>query len=78
MNGVAETSGALAYFGYAYYVENKDRLKLVAIDSGRGCVDERADSYRVGRSSHSFRHPGGALTGLHRAGSFGASGRKAR
>lgn len=36
--GVAADKGALGYFGYAYYVENQKRLKLVAIDSGKGCV----------------------------------------
>jgi DNA-binding transcriptional regulator YiaG len=34
---VADTN-ALGYFGYAYYLANKDRLKTVAIDSGHGCV----------------------------------------
>ncbi|MGD2215713.1 MAG: hypothetical protein PVJ64_03110, partial [Gemmatimonadales bacterium] len=29
---------ALGYFGYAYYVENAERLKLVAIDDGDGCM----------------------------------------
>jgi phosphate transport system substrate-binding protein len=29
----------LGYFGYAYYAENKDRLKLVGVDAGDGnCV----------------------------------------
>jgi len=28
----------LGYFGYAYYAENKDRLKLVSIDAGKGPV----------------------------------------
>jgi len=32
--GVASSRYALGYFGYAYYVKNKDRLKLVAIDDG--------------------------------------------
>jgi phosphate transport system substrate-binding protein len=36
--GVVADKGALGYFGYAYYVENQKRLKLVAIDSGKGCV----------------------------------------
>ena len=30
--------GQMGYFGYAYYIENKDKLKLVAVDSGSGCV----------------------------------------
>ncbi|NEO47035.1 MAG: phosphate-binding protein, partial [Moorea sp. SIO4A3] len=27
-----------AFFGYAYYEENKDKLKLLEIDGGSGCV----------------------------------------
>jgi phosphate transport system substrate-binding protein len=38
VNGVASDPNALAYFGYAYYAANRDRLKLVAIDGGSGCV----------------------------------------
>jgi phosphate transport system substrate-binding protein len=38
VQGVSGDKGALGYFGYAYYIENKDKLKLVAVDSGNGCV----------------------------------------
>ena len=38
VTGIAGDRGALGYFGYAYYAENADRLKLVAIDGGDGCV----------------------------------------
>lgn len=38
VQGVASNPNALGYFGYAYYIANKDKLKLVAIDSGYGCV----------------------------------------
>jgi len=38
VQGIAGDPNALGYFGYAYYVENKDKLKLVAIDSGSGPV----------------------------------------
>jgi phosphate transport system substrate-binding protein len=34
VQGVVSDEGALGYFGYAYYEENRDRLKLVAIDDG--------------------------------------------
>jgi phosphate transport system substrate-binding protein len=37
-NAVATDPDALGYFGYAYYVANRDRLKPVAVDSDRGCV----------------------------------------
>ncbi len=38
VTGIAGDRGALGYFGYAYYAENADRLKLVAIDGGNGCI----------------------------------------
>ncbi|MCA9234779.1 MAG: PstS family phosphate ABC transporter substrate-binding protein [Planctomycetales bacterium] len=38
VRGVAGEKGGLGYFGYAYYAENKDKLKLVAVDSGAGPV----------------------------------------
>jgi phosphate transport system substrate-binding protein len=38
VTGVAGEKYALGYFGYAYYVENKDKVKIVPIDSGTGPV----------------------------------------
>jgi phosphate transport system substrate-binding protein len=38
VNGVSGDRGGLAYFGYSYYVENKSRLKLVAVNGGSGCT----------------------------------------
>ncbi|MEK7282110.1 MAG: PstS family phosphate ABC transporter substrate-binding protein [Chloroflexota bacterium] len=38
VQGIAGDPNALGYLGYAYYVENKDKLKLVAIDGGNGPV----------------------------------------
>jgi phosphate transport system substrate-binding protein len=38
VTGVEGDKNALAYFGYAYYVENEGRLKAVEIDGGDGCV----------------------------------------
>ncbi len=38
VTGIAGDKNALGYFGFAYYEENKDKLKLVGIDSGAGCV----------------------------------------
>ena len=35
VHGVSTDEGALGYFGYAYYAENKDKLKLVPIDDGK-------------------------------------------
>ena len=36
--GVESDPNALGYFGFAYYKANIDKLKLVAIDSGHGCI----------------------------------------
>jgi len=38
VQGVSQDQGGLGYFGYAYYEQNKDKLKLVEIDGGKGCV----------------------------------------
>lgn len=38
VQGVSSDKGALGYFGLAYYLENKSKLKLVGIDNGSGPV----------------------------------------
>ncbi|MDI9888535.1 PstS family phosphate ABC transporter substrate-binding protein [Streptomyces sp. HNM0645] len=38
VQGVSGSKGGLGYFGLSYYEENKDRLKLLKIDGGNGCV----------------------------------------
>jgi phosphate transport system substrate-binding protein len=38
VNGIAGNKNALGYFGYAYYAENKGKLKAVQVDRGKGCV----------------------------------------
>ena len=39
VQGVAGDEGGLGFFGYAYYEENKDQLKVLEIDDGAGnCV----------------------------------------
>ena len=38
VQGVEGDPGALGYFGFAYYEENADRLKLLGVDGGTGCV----------------------------------------
>jgi len=35
---ISTNPNGLGYFGYAYYLANRDKLKLVAVDSGYGCV----------------------------------------
>ena len=48
VQGIGGDRNALGYFGYAYYAENKDKLKLVAIDAGEGCVAPTADTIASG------------------------------
>jgi phosphate transport system substrate-binding protein len=38
VRGVAGERGALGYFGLSYYLENSNRLRVVAVNSGGGCV----------------------------------------
>jgi phosphate transport system substrate-binding protein len=38
VQGVAGERGGMGYFGLSYYLENKNRLKLLAVDGGNGCV----------------------------------------
>lgn len=38
VQGIAGDENALGFFGYAYYVENRSRLKVVPIDAGNGSV----------------------------------------
>jgi phosphate transport system substrate-binding protein len=38
VQGVAGNKNAIAYFGYAYYVENQEMLKVVPIDNGNGPI----------------------------------------
>ena len=39
VTGVAGNTHAISFFGYAYYVENTDKLRAVAVDGGAGCVE---------------------------------------
>ncbi|TWT89883.1 Phosphate-binding protein PstS precursor [Pseudobythopirellula maris] len=39
VTGISEDKYALGYFGFAYYIENKEKLKLLSVDDGDGnCV----------------------------------------
>lgn len=38
VQGIATDKGALGFFGYSYYAENKDKLKIVPIDTRKGPV----------------------------------------
>lgn len=48
VQGVANDKNALGYFGFAYYAENPNRLKAVAIDGGKGPVMPSAKTVEDG------------------------------
>ncbi|OLO40560.1 phosphate-binding protein [Alkalihalophilus pseudofirmus] len=48
VNGVAGNPYGIAYFGYAYYEENQDKLKIVPVDNGDGPVEPTIDTINDG------------------------------
>jgi phosphate transport system substrate-binding protein len=38
VTGVSGDANAIGFFGYAYFVENQDKLKALEVDGGSGCV----------------------------------------
>lgn len=46
--GVANDVGAMGYFGFAYYVENTDRVKALEIDDGDGCTAPTMETIESG------------------------------
>lgn len=38
VDGISKDPNALGYFGYAYYEKHQDKLKVLAIDNGKGAV----------------------------------------
>ncbi len=48
VQGVAGESGGLGYFGHSYYEQNKDKLNLVKVDGGDGCVEPTTDTIQSG------------------------------
>jgi len=48
VQGISGDRGALGYFGFAYYIENRKKLKAVAIDGGKGPVSPTPESVENG------------------------------
>ena len=48
VQGVAGDRASLAYFGLAYVEENADRLKVLGVDSGDGCVKPTRETVQTG------------------------------
>ena len=48
VQGVSGDKYSVGYFGYAYYAENKDKVKVVPIDGGNGCITPTDDAINNG------------------------------
>jgi phosphate transport system substrate-binding protein len=48
VQGVAGDKNGIAFFGLAYYEENKEKLKLVAVDNGKGAVIPSIETVKNG------------------------------
>lgn len=51
VQGVEGDKNAIGYFGFAYYEENKDKLKIVPIDNGKGPVTPSVETIKSGEYS---------------------------
>jgi phosphate transport system substrate-binding protein len=48
VQGVSGDKGGLGYFGFSYYEDNADKLNLVKVDGGDGCVAPSKESVQDG------------------------------
>ena len=48
VEGVAGDQDGLGYFGFSYYEQNQDKLNLVSVDSGKGCVAPSVETIQSG------------------------------
>jgi phosphate transport system substrate-binding protein len=48
VQGVAGGKGNIGYFGLSYALENEDKVKTVAVDSGDGCVEPTNETVQDG------------------------------
>jgi len=46
--GVSGEEGGLGYFGYAYYEQNKTKIKALSIDNGKGAIEPSPETIRDG------------------------------
>jgi len=49
VRGVSGERGGMGYFGLSYYTENKSRLKVLAVNSGSGCVKPSIQTVQNGK-----------------------------
>jgi len=48
VQGVEGEDGALGYFGFSYYEQNQEKLNLVGVDGGEGCVKPSLETIQNG------------------------------
>jgi phosphate transport system substrate-binding protein len=48
VQGVSGEPGGLGYFGHSYYEQNQDKLNLVKVDGGEGCVEPTTETIQSG------------------------------
>ena len=48
VQGVSGEPGGLGYFGHSYYEQNQDKLNLVKVDGGDGCIDPTTETIQSG------------------------------
>ena len=51
VQGISGDTNALGYFGYAYYAQNEDKLKVIGVDGGNGCVTPSDETVSSGTYS---------------------------
>lgn len=51
VTGIAGEKYALGFFGYAHYADNKDKLTVVGVDGGEGCVKPEKETIESGKYS---------------------------
>ena len=48
VQGVSGSKGGLGYFGLSYFEQNQDKLKVVQVDDGDGCVTPSSETVQSG------------------------------
>lgn len=51
VRGVSGDVSSLGYFGFAYYIENQDQVRALAVDDGSGCVEPTRETIESGEYS---------------------------
>ena len=49
VQGVSGDENGLGYFGFSYYEQNQDKLNLVSVDAGKGCVAPSKETIQSGK-----------------------------